>query len=175
MGIYWSLNRTSHGFSLIELLITVTILGILSSISVLQYQTYKEKTYDILSKVQVRDAYTSLHASELRPIQGSGNYRVIFNADGTYEETGYAGIPVDDLRNKLLPGFQHQPDVVIWAQLWWPSNATERRRVDGYHVLVTKSSDDGCNANMGWFVASYNSGSVIEKISYPISGPCAEA
>ena len=58
-------------FSMIELLVVITIVGILSSIGIAQYSTYKSRTFDLGARVDLRtaaegeEAYFIEHSSYL--------------------------------------------------------------------------------------------------------------
>lgn len=77
--------QKQKGFSLIELLVTVTILGILSALSISMFQEYKAKAYDMTGKTIARSL---LVVGEAYLADWDGNsgahHWVIRDADGSY-------------------------------------------------------------------------------------------
>jgi type IV pilus assembly protein PilA len=50
------------GFTLIELMIAIAIIGILAAIAIQQFNVYKAKGYNALSKSDLKNAYTAAQA-----------------------------------------------------------------------------------------------------------------
>lgn len=56
-----SRNRNRKGFTVIELMIVIAILGILLAIAIPQFYSYRVKFYNALSKSDLRNAFTVAH------------------------------------------------------------------------------------------------------------------
>lgn len=57
-----SYKRNQQGFTLIELMIVIAIIGILASIAIPQFTIYKAKSYNAASKSDLKTAYTAAQA-----------------------------------------------------------------------------------------------------------------
>jgi prepilin-type N-terminal cleavage/methylation domain-containing protein len=55
-------TRNDHGFTLLELLVVVSIVGILASIAIPQYAAYRARGYDSILETQVRNVATGQEA-----------------------------------------------------------------------------------------------------------------
>lgn len=55
-------TRTDSGFTLLELLVVVSIVGILASIAIPQYASYRARSYDSIVESQVRHIATGQEA-----------------------------------------------------------------------------------------------------------------
>ncbi len=51
-------NRAEKGFTLIELIIVPAIIGVLSSVAIPQFSSYRTKSYDAAAKADLRNAAT---------------------------------------------------------------------------------------------------------------------
>ena len=56
-----SRNRNRKGFTVIELMIVIAILGILLAIAIPQFYGYRVKFYNAMSKSDLRNAFTVAH------------------------------------------------------------------------------------------------------------------
>ena len=123
------------GFTLVELLVTVSIVGILASLAVSNFNTYKRKVNDALALSQIRHAITAVEASRIEHDQtlSTSVNSILIDYDGT--TTTSSTLTLD----QLLPGFSHQLGVEI-SYLSSPTNFTILSRhcqpslgeVDGY-------------------------------------------
>lgn len=54
--------KSNSGFTLVELLIVVAVLGILASISIMQYSSYRLRTFNAASQHDLRNFKTAMEA-----------------------------------------------------------------------------------------------------------------
>ena len=57
-----SVPRNEHGFTLVELLIVIAIIGILAAIAIPQFSQYKQRAYDTDSKTTLHNIYLACKA-----------------------------------------------------------------------------------------------------------------
>jgi type IV pilus assembly protein PilA len=55
-------KKNQKGFTLVELLIVIAIIGILAAIAIPQFSSYRQKAYMAVTKSDVKNAYTALQA-----------------------------------------------------------------------------------------------------------------
>ena len=59
---YFRAKRGQKGFTLIELMIVVAIIGILAAIAIPQFASYRKKSYDTQAKAELKSYYTACQA-----------------------------------------------------------------------------------------------------------------
>ncbi len=59
---YFRAKRGQKGFTLIELMIVVAIIGILAAIAIPQFASYRKKSYDTAAKAELKGWYTACQA-----------------------------------------------------------------------------------------------------------------
>ncbi len=117
----YQVSRMNQGFTLVELLVTTAIIGILASMAISSFSTYRRVANDTVALSQLRslmtasEAFTADHPDipvDLPYGVGIGNrddshsISVSFTADGASIFGGYS-------TNELLPGFVNNPDVIF--------------------------------------------------------------
>ena len=102
------------GFSLIELLIAVSIIGLLSVVAIPQYQKYKKKARQVEAKNSLSTLYTMEKVFITNYGYGSPNFSQIgFNAKGIYwYNTGWNGNDRHSGRNNVNKATQNDIDTL---------------------------------------------------------------
>jgi prepilin-type N-terminal cleavage/methylation domain-containing protein len=59
---YFRAKRGQKGFTLIELMIVVAIIGILAAIAIPQFASYRKKSYNTQAKAELKSMYTACQA-----------------------------------------------------------------------------------------------------------------
>lgn len=59
---YFRAKRGQKGFTLIELMIVVAIIGILAAIAIPQFASYRKKSYNTQAKAELKSYYTACQA-----------------------------------------------------------------------------------------------------------------
>lgn len=59
---YFRAKRGQKGFTLIELMIVVAIIGILAAIAIPQFANYRKKSYNTQAKAELKSYYTACQA-----------------------------------------------------------------------------------------------------------------
>ncbi|NLA42441.1 MAG: prepilin-type N-terminal cleavage/methylation domain-containing protein [Smithella sp.] len=59
---YFRAKRGQKGFTLIELMIVVAIIGILAVIAIPRFANYRKKSYDAVAKAELKNWYTACQA-----------------------------------------------------------------------------------------------------------------
>ena len=86
-------NNDQKGFTLVELMIVIAIIGILAAIAIPNFMSYQKKGYNARARSQAKNLYTAVLAYLSDPDAGAESFAVSYYA--------------------TLPGFVKDDDVVI--------------------------------------------------------------
>ncbi len=89
---YFRAKRGQKGFTLIELMIVVAIIGILAAIAIPQFASYRKKSYDAQAKAELKSWYTACQAY----VVDHPSYTCDNTAGGTFTKSGLVTITVTD-------------------------------------------------------------------------------
>ncbi len=97
----------NKAFTLVELLVTVALVGILSAMALAQFQTYRAKANDSVALGQLVNVRTAVEAQFISNMNLTGT--TIFGGDGS----------VVTLSGSVtsLPGYRDEPHVAIWLHV----------------------------------------------------------
>ena len=100
-------NKANHGFTLIELMVSIAIIGILSSLSIAMFQSYRTKSFDSRAIAQTRSALLSLTITQSENPDWICGFLTGF--DNTIIGYGGGSQSIED----CLPGFTQDPEVIV--------------------------------------------------------------
>lgn len=81
-------KRGQKGFTLIELMIVIAIIGILAAIAIPQFTQYRKRAYDAAAKADVKSAYTAAQAFFNDDPSATGLTKTNLTDNGYKESTG---------------------------------------------------------------------------------------
>ena len=135
------LNNNEGGFTLIELMIVVAIIGIISAIAYPSYQGYVERGIRADTMTEMQNIATEIETRKLA--QGRYSNDLITNLGGSYPQEGTALYTIS---------FSPNPLASQWSITAEPINGT-RMKSDGKLTLNyqgLKCRDSACGTGSEW-------------------------
>lgn len=142
-------KKNQTGFSLIELMIVVVIIGILSTIAVPQYQNFQKKAKQSEAKANLGGLYTTLRTFQAEWNQFYGDFRALgFDMAGNLQyNVGFSASHVNGPANHPDPKFRGKASIQHNAKLRCVPAITTDCKIDpyaaNYNVIGTKISAIG--------------------------------
>ncbi len=121
------MKAKENGFTLVELLTAITIIGILSSLSLANLNEYKGEAYHAIAKSAMANARTSLES------------RIIGDPDFTYiavvieKDSSLSTLTSGESVQSILPGYEHTTGVVVDASAFGTLSGSTQRTVYTQH------------------------------------------
>jgi type IV pilus assembly protein PilE len=148
-----SLHRTNRGFTLVELMITVTIIGLLGAVALPSYYTYVEKgrrtecKAGLLQAMQSQERYYT-QFNTYKEIASTNTAPPLRNFSGDLRESSSClidaaactatGASTDIAKCIELKGTLQKPDAVV-SEFYYDSNTNKRCKLSGASAVVTDS------------------------------------
>lgn len=156
------MKKGDVGFTLVELLVSIAIVGILASISIAMFKEYRSKSYDSRAIAQVQQAVISLSTTLIDHSDWVCGFLTGF--DNTI--LGYGG--GSHTITECLPGFTQDPDVVLQPSI--NQNISPNNSITAF--ACSRYGSVASNGDRHWAFINTASGSGINMVvsTYPLPG-----
>lgn len=134
INIMSSAPKDIHGFTLIELMIVVTIIGILSDIAIPAYQIY-------VARAQMTEGLVATQGLRNEIALWVANYKQFPDASAVDADTGYVGKQADVIQGKYI----QNKGVNITADTGVITVKYDKGSIAGKQLIITPS----INSNLG--------------------------
>lgn len=134
INIMSSAPKDIHGFTLIELMIVVTIIGILSAIAIPAYQIY-------VARAQMTEGLVATQGLRNEIAIWVANYKQFPDASAVDADTGYVGKQADAIQGKYI----QNKGVNITADTGVITVKYDKGSIAGKQLIITPS----INSNLG--------------------------
>ncbi len=154
--------RGEQGFTIIELITTTAIIGILAATSVSAFSVYKKDAYDAHATMMIHEGTLSMEAGINGMLGDRGMYVAWVDGSGSLQGT--------DIQ-KMMPGMKVSPETRMWAGLDMACAAGDRCPPAVMCCVEAWMTAFHCKGETAQNWLRFNNGTVV-RATFPGWGGC---